>query len=74
MERTKSEEAVSELEKSLNDSDDNVRRKAAETLGNIGSDKAIGSLEIALNDSDDDVRRKAAKEIEFITILGQLNG
>ncbi len=63
LERTKSEEAVSELEKSLNDSDDNVRRKAAEALGNIGSDKAIESLEIALNDSDDDVRRKAAEAL-----------
>ncbi len=49
--RTKSEEAISELEKALNDSDEWVRRSAAKALGNIGSEKGIKNLEKALNDS-----------------------
>ncbi|CCQ65866.1 Ferrochelatase, protoheme ferro-lyase [Crocosphaera watsonii WH 0402] len=58
--RTKSEEAISELEKALNDSDEYVRGSAAYALGNIGSDQAISELEKALNDSDEYVRGSAA--------------
>ena len=50
--RTKSEEAISELEKALNDSDEYVRGSAAYALGNIGSDQAIESLSTFLLKGD----------------------
>ncbi len=59
--RTKSEEAVSELEKALNHSDSSVRRKAVEALGKIGSDKAVESLKKALNRSNKDVHYQAVE-------------
>jgi HEAT repeat protein len=56
----KSNEVVIELLKALEDSDKDVRRKAAFALGNIGSETAIPGLLKALEDSDNYVRRKAA--------------
>ncbi|MDJ0582372.1 HEAT repeat domain-containing protein [Crocosphaera sp.] len=61
--RTKSEEAISELEKALNHSDSSVRRKAVEALGKIGSDKAVASLETALSHSDSYVHRKVTEAL-----------
>ncbi|BAG00611.1 HEAT repeat domain-containing protein [Microcystis aeruginosa] len=63
---TKSNEVVNELSQALKDSDEDVRRNAAEALGEIGSEKAIPGLIKALEDSDDDVRRKAAEALAEI--------
>jgi HEAT repeat protein/3',5'-cyclic AMP phosphodiesterase CpdA len=63
LEITKSEKAIPELVKALNDEDSDVRRRAAEALGKIGSDAAIEELVKALNDEDSDVRRRAAEAL-----------
>jgi HEAT repeat protein len=60
---TKSNEVVNELLKALEDSDKDVRRNAAETLANIGTETAIAGLLKALEDSDNYVRRKAAEAL-----------
>jgi hypothetical protein len=52
-----------ELLKALEDSDEYVRRKAAEALAKIGSETAIPGLLKALEDSDKYVRRKAVEAL-----------
>jgi HEAT repeat protein len=60
---TVSNKAVEPLILSLKDSDDYVRRNAAEVLVKIGSDKAVEPLILALKDSDNVVRRNAAEAL-----------
>ncbi|MFM6630442.1 MAG: HEAT repeat domain-containing protein, partial [Microcystis panniformis] len=57
---TKSNEVVNELSQALEDSNEYVRGKAVEALGNIGTETAIAGLLKALEDSNRYVRRKAA--------------
>ncbi|MEA5532630.1 HEAT repeat domain-containing protein, partial [Crocosphaera sp. XPORK-15E] len=58
---TKSDEVVNELNQALEDSDRDVRSKAVEALGNIGSEAAISGLLQALEHSDEDVCGNAAE-------------
>ncbi len=57
---TKSNQVVNELLKALEDSDDDVRRKAAEALAEIGTETAIPGLLKALEHSKEYVRGYAA--------------
>ncbi|PSP07853.1 MAG: hypothetical protein BRC54_02985, partial [Cyanobacteria bacterium SW_7_48_12] len=41
------------------DEDKDLRRRAAEALGHIGSGEAVQPLTLALKDEDKDVREKA---------------
>ncbi len=50
--------AVSSLSKKLDDNHPEIRAKAAESLGKIGSETAIPGLLKALEDSDGFVRRQ----------------
>ena len=52
--------AISSLSKKLDDNHPEIRAKAAESLGRIGSETAIPGLLKALEDSNSDVRRCAA--------------
>jgi len=54
------EPAVEPLIKALGDSDEYVRKKAAEALGKIGDARAVKPLIKALGDSDMGVRENAA--------------
>ncbi|MCI0350919.1 MAG: HEAT repeat domain-containing protein, partial [Acidobacteriales bacterium] len=58
-------ERVSQLLKS---EDSNVRRKAAEALGEIGTEGAVAALIEALKDEDSDVRVRSAE------VLGRIGG
>jgi HEAT repeat protein len=59
-----SDETIESLILALNDSDDGVRRDAAEALGKISSDKAVEPLIEALKDlGDDDVRMSAVEAL-----------
>ncbi len=51
--------AVNSLSKKLDDNHPEIRAKAAESLGRIGSETAIPGLLKALEDSDGFVRMKA---------------
>jgi HEAT repeat protein len=66
LEETRSDRAVEPLILALKDSDEQVRRDATETLGNIVSDRAVELLILALKDADDDVRRNAVKALGMI--------
>ncbi len=57
---TKSDEAIPELINALEYSNYNVRRSAADALGEIGSDAAVTALINTLEHSNSDVRRNAA--------------
>ncbi|NCS22827.1 MAG: HEAT repeat domain-containing protein, partial [Microcystis aeruginosa G11-06] len=58
--------AVSSLSKKLDDNHPEIRAKAAESLGKIGSETAIPGLLKALEDSDEYVRRKAVEALAKI--------
>ncbi len=60
LEITKSEKAIEELVKALNDEDSSVRWRGADALGKIGSDAPIEELVKALNDEDSSVRWRGA--------------
>ncbi|NET43386.1 HEAT repeat domain-containing protein [Okeania sp. SIO2B3] len=60
---TKSDAAVPGLVKLLEDSDSNVRMRAADALGKIGSETAIPELIKLLEDSDYSVRHSAAEAL-----------
>ncbi|MGB3519395.1 MAG: HEAT repeat domain-containing protein, partial [Elainellaceae cyanobacterium] len=61
-----SEVAIPSLVKALEDPDWNLRRRAAEVLGTIGSEVAIPSLIKALKDSNLNVYRSAAEALVSI--------
>jgi hypothetical protein len=63
---TRSGCAVDALINALNHQDSDVRRSAADALGNIGSETAVDALINALNDQDSEVRRRAAYALEKI--------
>ncbi|MGD1803995.1 HEAT repeat domain-containing protein, partial [Dapis sp. BLCC M126] len=60
---TKSDAAVPGLVKFLEDSDSDVRRSAADALGEIGSEKAIPKLIPLIEDSESDMRKRAAEAL-----------
>ncbi len=57
--KTRSDKAVDELIVALQCQDEDIRRNAAEALGNIGSDRAVNALILALQDQNSDVCRRA---------------
>ncbi|MDY7048301.1 MAG: HEAT repeat domain-containing protein [Microcystis panniformis WG22] len=63
---TKSNQVVNELNQALKDSDWGVRWKAAEALGEIGTETAIPGLLKALEDSDGFVRVRASEALAKI--------
>ncbi|NET06988.1 MAG: TIR domain-containing protein [Symploca sp. SIO2B6] len=60
---TKSEGAISLINKALEDQHYYVRRRAADALGNIGTEAAVPALIRALEDEDSDVRVTAAETL-----------
>ncbi|MEQ8381224.1 MAG: HEAT repeat domain-containing protein [Coleofasciculus sp. A1-SPW-01] len=60
LEETRSDSAIPGLLKLVEHSDSNVRSRAADALGNIGSETAIPGLLKLLEHSDSDVRWRAA--------------
>jgi HEAT repeat protein len=64
----KSEAAAAPLIARLDDTDQNVRRAAAQALGQVGSEPAVAPLIARLGDEDRDVRRAAAEA------LGRIGG
>ena len=58
--------AVEPLIAALKDSDSDVRRAAAETLGKIADAQAVEPLAVALSDKDEDVQRAAIEALGWI--------
>jgi tetratricopeptide (TPR) repeat protein len=66
LEKTKSANAITFLDKALQHSDSEVRRSAAKALRMIGSEQAVVALRQALHDSDSYVRSSAANALGMI--------
>ena len=66
------ETAVQPLINALNDGDSDVRRNAAEALGNIKSDTAVQPLINALKDERLNVRGSAAEALRKIFVLSKI--
>jgi tetratricopeptide (TPR) repeat protein len=66
LEKTKSANAITFLDKALQHSDSEVRRSAAKALRMIGSEQAVVALRQALHDSDSEVRHRAAEALGMI--------
>jgi len=56
----RSDYLVEHLLEKLKDKSDDVREKAAEALGRIGTEQAVDPLIASLRDENDDIRRRAA--------------
>ncbi|MDZ8227735.1 NACHT domain-containing protein, partial [Nostoc sp. ChiVER01] len=61
-----SEDAVIFLSNWLQDEDSDVRRRAAQALGNIGKQEAVSALINALQDEDSDIRWRAVQALRNI--------
>ncbi|BAZ68082.1 hypothetical protein NIES4106_28410 [Fischerella sp. NIES-4106] len=60
---TRSKQAISHIQPALNDEDSDVRIRAAEALGKIGSSEAVEVWKLALNNKYSNVRIRAAEAL-----------
>jgi 3',5'-cyclic AMP phosphodiesterase CpdA/DNA polymerase III delta prime subunit len=60
---TRSKQAISHIQPALNDEDSDVRWRAAEALGKIGSSEAVEVWKLALNNKYSNVRIRAAEAL-----------